>query len=325
VRARRFLAVAVTLLAGAGGSGGGCGKAERDTGVSPAAWAYPEHQFVIDAITVPLTSSQATQLAFDFDGNGTADNQLGTVFAALGSQMGETTPQTSVNDAIRRGRIVVLLALFVQPDMQDSPRSNLWAFLGKGADPPLTDGPQPGSSFAVDPSDPSDSYTGGSIRAGAGVYEGEEATMLLDLPIAAGGETTFAVPLTAVHVQFQASADGLALTEGKLGGVVTKENLDATIKPGVVALLNDEMRQYCQLPEPGSCTCPSGSGAETIRNMFDSNGDCVLSLDELEANPIVAALLAPDVTLPDGRTGLSAVIGFHAVTASFVHVAPPSP
>lgn len=73
----------------------------------------------------------------------------------------------------------------------------------------------------------------------------------------------------------------------------------------------------------GVCICPSGSGAETIQSMFDTDGDCHITVDEVRNNNIIKAFLKGDVTLADGTRALSVGVGFHAVHASFTHPAPP--
>ena len=313
------LTTLVAVVALAGGCGG---AAPRDTGVTPEAWGYPEHQFVVTTLSLPLSSADATKFAFDLDGNGTLDNQMGMLFVALKGQMGETTPQSSVRAAIGDGRIIMLLSFYVQPDMQDSPVSNMWAFNGQRADPPLLNGPQPGGTFFVDPTAPQDLYCGGSITASLGRYGSDEATMLLRLPFG-GGDGILILPLTAVRVEFTAAAGGESLTEGRMGGAIRKQDVDDTLVPTVVDMLNEEMRAYCSASS-GTCTCESGSGAETIRQMFDTDGSCDVSPEEGRGNAIINALLEPDVTLSDGSGGVSVGFGFTAVNAVFDHLPPPT-
>ena len=102
-----WLAVALSALLGVsigcGGDSGGGTTGEVD----PGAWAYPETQMVVSALYLPLSSQEAKDYGFDLDHNGTVDNQLGNILAALKSSMGDTSPQVSVDEAMGKGDIIV--------------------------------------------------------------------------------------------------------------------------------------------------------------------------------------------------------------------------
>ncbi|HEY3359854.1 MAG TPA: hypothetical protein VGQ83_41775 [Polyangia bacterium] len=289
--------------------------------VDKGAWAYPEHQFVIDELVLPATSQDAKDLAFDLDGNGTVDNQLGNILAALGPQMGSTSPQTSVDDAMKAGSIIVLMALYAQ-DIQASASSNMWAFLGVGQT--LTAGPQPGGTFTVDAANsPAAAYFGGKIKNGGGAYGGSAAALTLNIPLAAAGQTgSLNLALQAVHVEFDVSADGKSLENGRIGGAISESDLNTKILPEVQVLLQQQIEAKCTLAG-ATCTCEAGSGAATIQSMFDTNSDCSIDLAEVQNNSLLKAFLKGDVTLANGEKGLSMAVGFHAVDALFTHADPP--
>ncbi|MBI5479737.1 MAG: hypothetical protein HY906_12815 [Deltaproteobacteria bacterium] len=297
-----------------GGGGGSCPEC-----IDPGAWNYPENQFVLDYLELPLTSADAKALAFDLDHNGTPDNQLGNILAALGSAMGDTNPQESLEASMAKGEIIVLFAIYAE-DMQLSPKSNLWAFLGEQADPELTDGPQPGGTFTVDTTNsPADAYFGGKIKNGGGLYGGDEAELLLS--IALTGTQPLNLSLRAVNVEFDVSADGLVLENGRLGGAITETDLNGQVLPTVANLLQDQMAGKCSTTT-GTCVCESGSGAETIQSMFDTDGSCDVTLAEVQNNNIIKAFLKGDVDLKDGSKALSLAVGFSAVNAVFTHTPP---
>lgn len=62
----------------------------------------PVHRYVVDTMTLPVTSDQAHELGDDLDGDGTINNQLGVVFSALTST-GDAT--THIPDMIASGAL----------------------------------------------------------------------------------------------------------------------------------------------------------------------------------------------------------------------------
>ena len=329
---RNFLAAALVpcavfaLSCGSSSSNGG----GNNFTVDPGAWQYTESQFVVDEITIPLTSTEAKEYAFDLDGNGTKDNQLGNILAALKDQMGETNPQTAISDAMALGNIVLLLSVYAE-SVQESPKANLWAFVGLPPDPPLTNGPQPGMTFEVDEERPMTAYLGGRIKGGGGLFGSSTANLTLNLPLAEGSDLSLS--LLSAHVEFDVSADGLALEEGHLGGAISETELNTKVLPEVQTLLDAQLIETCAARQDGgtaldggtgTCGCVANTGGATAQSMFDTNLDCTISLDEVTENQLLKAFLKGDVTLPDGTKALSLAVKFHAVNAVFSHVAPPS-
>ena len=319
-----WIAVALSALLGVsigcgGDSGGG------DTGkVDPGAWAYPETQMVVSALYLPLSSQEAKDYGFDLDHNGTVDNQLGNILAALKSSMGDTSPQVSVDEAMGKGDIIVLFSVFAET-MMESKSANMWAFLGEAVtiDPP--NGPAAGDTFTVDTAQgPADAYFGGKIKGGGGVFGGDEAELALNLPLTSG--SSLDLSLRSVNMDFDISAGCAAgsceFTNGRLGGAITESDLNGKVLPEVTNLLQDQMVDKCS-NTTGSCVCESGSGAETIQSMFDTDLDCEVTLAEVQNNNIIKAFLKGDVTLKDGSKALSLAVGFDAINADFTHAATP--
>jgi hypothetical protein len=76
------------------------------------------------------------------------------------------------------------------------------------------------------------------------------------------------------------------------------------------------------------CGCTAGSAGEFILNLFDTDDDCSVSVEELQNSDLVASILNPDLDLLDeagnynpGVDGiadsLSLGLGFSATTAVF--------
>jgi hypothetical protein len=324
-RPARIAVVVGALLAASSGCGGDdepyCFDCYEGT-----AWAYPETRMVVGKLYLPQTSADARSYAFDLDHNGTVDNQLGNILVALESSMGASDPQHSVDDAMGRGSVIVLFSVYAET-MQDSANAILWAFLGDAITPPWDPphGPPAGDSFTVDTvNGPVDAYFGGKIRGGGGMFGGDAATLAINLPLTTG--SSLELELKAVHIEFDISSSCSAttceLTYGKLGGAITENDLNTKVLPAVTSLLQDQLSGRCST-ETGSCVCESGSGAETVQGIFDTNGDCTVTLDEIQNNNTIKEFLKGDVTLKDGTKALSLAVGFDAVNAVFQHPDPP--
>lgn len=281
------------------------------------AWSLAESQFVFDQIELPTTSQRAKDLAFDLDGNGTLDNQLGNILAALASSLGSTSPQAQMDADIDSGDVIHLLAVFAESS-QASELANAWTFLGQPK--ALVAGPQPGDSFTIDTgAAPADAVCGGSVVSGTGTFGGVEGKAVATLPFLFSAPTP--MTLHAARIEFLVSADGHALSGGRLGGAITEADLSALIAVAADSQ-NDQVAAKCAF-QGGYCACESGSVAETLQAMFDTDGNCQITAAEVSNNNIVKAFLKGDVTLPDGTKALSVGVGFHAVNATFTHGAHP--
>jgi hypothetical protein len=242
--------------------------------------------------------------------------------------MGDTNPQVSVEEAMGKGDIIVLFSIYAET-MQESGKANLWAFLGNAVDPPYDppNGPQSGDGFTINTAQsPTDAYFGGKIKGGGGVFGGDNAKLRLNLPLTEG--SSLELTLQAVNMEFDVSGScapgGCEFTNGKLGGAITENDLNTKVLPEVTNLLQDQLVDKCSMTgTPAACVCESGSGAETIQSMFDTDGSCEVTLEEVQNNNIIKAFLKGDVTLADGSKALSLAVGFDAIDAVYTHDPPP--
>src|SRR5688500_13103928 len=69
-----------------------------------------DHTYVVDSVSVPLDAPSADELGFDLDGDGTIDNQLGNILAALRQAAGGGTLdiQGGIDESIDNGSILLL-------------------------------------------------------------------------------------------------------------------------------------------------------------------------------------------------------------------------
>lgn len=310
-----FLMGAMALAIGCGGEDGG--PATPDAAPMPMG---AKHQYVSNTVTVPASTAQANMVALNIDGDpqNQPDNQLGAILAVLGGQGVDI--QMQVDEAINGGSLIILHE--VQADDLTNWGPGGWqVFLGEdvGGMPDFS-----GQGMFTKGTNQSEQLRGSII---GGEFNGGPATVTIQLPLVEGADV---LTVELVGARIQATIDGTASTcTGKLGGAITKEQLDTEILPTIVDMLNTTIADDpgCQM-EPPMC----GDTAQLILNLFDDlpepDGDGVITLEELQMDDLIASLLGPDVDLFDAAgnfnplqdgelDSLSLGIGFTCVGATF--------
>ncbi len=279
-------------------------------------------QFVMNEIIIPTSATQAQQLALDLDGDpqGRPDNALGLVLSVLASQ-GGTDLQERTDDAIAAGEIIHLLDV-------DAVAPEVRVFLGIDGDVP----PDPSDNFAgdeemaVDPTAPlhppmTATLSGGDLTAGPGA---------VTIALALGATGTVRLPLVGARIT--AVVESGAISQGRLGGAISPEDLDAIVLPAIIETMQAQIAADC-MGTPPAC-CDEGTEGETLVDLFDdcsvgsTTCDCAVSADELRDNDLISSLFAPDVDLFDAKgdfnprvdgikDSLSLGIGFAAVGVRF--------
>jgi hypothetical protein len=291
-------------LVGCGGGGGG--EVTKIDGTNSTKYAT-------SSITLPKNS---TTLAFDLDGDGTADNKLGAIISGLAAV--NLMPQDSANSAVMDGSLVLLMEE-VSTDATQQSASNAGTKLSvangpaMGAAPPKYDGTD---SFTINTMTSTAQFFG-NIEAGTYTSNNPATSktpvvLTIELPLVAG-ENALSIPVTAGRITYKADASG-HVTGGQINGALKKTDVDMTVLPAVAALITKQVQ------------APNASSAI---KMFDINMDGTVTVDELMQNTLISNFLAPDVQLFDAagnyapnpaktmKDSLSLGIGFTAVKASF--------
>jgi hypothetical protein len=344
--------VPAALVACGGGGGGGGGGADGGGGGGGVTPAGPHTHYVVNKVSVPTTSDQATSLALDVGGDksdtpdGIPDNALGHTLAALTMYF---DVQTTLTAAVDEGSITLLAdvqatdttfmndsATGFQVLLGDNPMpapcgSNVGSdgtFDGSDAAAATECGKQfTGGMFDISPNSPANAAVAGTIVNG--VFNGGPGT--IDVQIALGGTTP--VDLTLHNARVKASGiSATGITTATIGGAVTKSDLDTKVIPAIGAQLAPLIARDCPDATAGSgsdgppnCGCMDGSTGATIIGLFDGDGsgdvkDCMITTQELLDNGLIKSLLAPDVcsmatcTAPDS---LSLGIGVTAVAGTY--------
>ncbi len=314
------------LYACGGDDGGGGGGGGGIDDVDPAG---SHTQYVVDELIVPENATQSANVAQDLDGDGIEDNALGGLLGALGATAGLDL-QTSVDEQLEAASFI-LLASIKATGLINANNVGTFVFFGENPMPAACTDPldqttcgkhlDGNATFEIAANSPSDALmvgtlAGGSLTAGPG-------TVSIELPL---GDQAIQLDLIAAHIDVTVTAD--TLTSGKLGGAITAEDVDNKLMPAVQSLIADLITENCT-PVGEDCGCEAGSSGLQVLDFFDTNNDCMVPLEELNANSLIDATIRnPDLDLLDAtgafnpnsdgvNDSLSIGVGFSAVGATF--------
>jgi len=315
VRFGTYSLAAICSLAAAACGGGGGG----DDGGPPEGMHY---HYVADSVLVPTTSTQVQEYGLDVDadqpdGDQGVDNQLGSVLAALATM--NIDVQMTVNTSVDQGSIIVL-ADYQTAAFDNAARSGLTVYLGENPNPPAcTDASDTvcrhhldgTGMFAIKADSPRDATVTGSVANS--VFHGGPGNLTLQIALQAGAP----IPLHLIGARTELRmATATDIGDGKIAGAITKSDIDTQILPAVAAQLATTIDDDCPGHVPQDCMCTPSSTGENVLNLFDADGDCTITVTELQSDPLISGFLMPDVTI-DGTDALSIGIKFTAVGAVF--------
>lgn len=334
-----ILAPALSLSVVACGGGGD----DDDDGGGDDVAVGADNQFVMDSLLLPTTATEANMygLNLDNDPQGRPDNALGSILSALAGQSGDLDLQGTLDAQVAEGDIIILTNI-VADQLTTWPDAGMWIYLGDNPTPAAcTDANDTvcgnhlagGATFDVH----ADSPRGDESRLFADIIGGKltggPGNVTIQISLVDGGDN-LTLNLIGTKVEI-ASVSETGLTNGKLGGAVTEKDLDTVVLPALAGIIASVVDEDCDAN--ATPCCPDGSTGETLLDLFDEDpADCVVTLEELQNNSLIASLLAPDVDLlncpaedsdpsectyepgVDGfEDSLSLGLGFSGVPASF--------
>lgn len=318
-----FVAAACALPLSFAACGGGGGGGEGT--IVPEGQHYG---YVISKASVPASPAEVTQFGLDLGSatsskqDGVIDNRLGnalSTLAALGFKV-----QDTVTSAIDQGTIILLVDVQTK-DLMNSSAAGFGVKIGTNPRPPACN-PAGGDTvcrhhldgtgmFDVAASSPTDAVVAGKIVKGA--FTGGPGDVELQIAI---GSTT-PINLSLVHARVQATINADNTLTATVGGLVTQDQLVNQIGPVLQAQVQGLITTQCTPGGPGTCGCPTGSTAALLlATNIDTNGDCMISVQELLNASIVKDVLQPDSCSKDSCTAadsLSIGVQVQAVKASF--------
>jgi hypothetical protein len=285
------------------GLGSGCGESSTpgvDGGVGTS------RSFVMRTMDIPTSATEATSLGYDIDGDGTVDNTLGTILAAVQAAAPSLDLQDQINQSINDGIAVTLMRVTAQNFTSDS-SVTLDGWTGESttccaarpcpkseADTQCFGGDH---TFKAAASSPRSTMTG-KITTGKVAFGPGNTNILIPM-----GNNQVQVQLVAAKVEGMLSANGIV--SGRLMGAISSTEVANKVVPAVANQLTREMN------DPKT----SASNRAALQAAFDTDNNGTITSDELKANAAVKALLAGDVDAnKDGKKEeLSAGVGFTAV------------
>ena len=282
--------------------------------------------FIINKLLMPDPSTPALEFKYDVDGSGRQRNQLGLVLNAL-KNLGGTDPQLTVDDSLAMGEVIQLLQLTsTDPDLVTDTQMALSGWVGSA--PPGTMGDVLFSGMAtvdvVVAEEPKEHLMVGAIASGK-VSTGYQPPAALPLHFPLPGQPPVPLTIYGVHIEGTISTrmtGGFNLGAPRTGswamlsGGISATQIHERLIPAVAKLL----QSYVDM---------GGQQGMSVASFFDTNKDGEITAEEVEKNPTVENLLAPDEDLfldADGtlapnqdkkRDSLSFGLGFTAVPVMF--------
>jgi len=280
---------------------------------------------VINQLLLPM---QRSDYAMDLNGDGKLDNAFGNIVGALSSQGIDIQGQT--NAAIAAGQDVMLLDVgSMDPTFTNDSCGDAVFYNGVNQTSPSFDG---GTAFTVDNTVPSTLFTGSIVASAFSSLplppmQTVPEQLRIKLPLF--GLT----PVTLIGAHLQWKYAGGDLTQGRVNGAITNQDVQDKIIPAIAAQLNQQIQAN-----------PNSSSSMQIKQIFDvgdgNGGNCmdkfgtgvpndgVIAACEVSGNSIIKNVLAPDVQMfqngvykPSAantmKDSLSVGLAFTAVPASF--------
>jgi hypothetical protein len=266
------------------------------------------YHFVSNKLLWPTTGSQAQTYALDIDGDSHPDNLFGRALATLGALSPGLDLQSTVDQVINAGQVVMLHAV-----QTGSPGASWSVFNGQRTlSPPKFDG---SDQFALDPAAPTDSVVTGSMtnsHFAGGPGTARVQIIVLGVPVQ--------VDLIGVRIEADVSKTGC--TNGKLGGGITDSQFQATVLPALAAGLNQI------IASDKGCPVACGTPANILLQALDADKNGTITVEELQNNILLKAAISPDLDLLDAsgkfsprqdgvKDSLSVGLGFTCVPATF--------
>lgn len=266
-----------------------------------------QSQFVTDTLLLPVTRAQTQDfgLNIDEDDRQNTDNKFGDLLTLLTSVAPQLELQSTLDQAVDNGQLVTLHMVKADDFLNDP--SVLWSvYLGQRTqDAPAFDG---SDQLTLDSATPLDSPIVGSLTNGR--FTGGPGAARIRMLLL--GQQ---VDVDLIGVRLEADISATGCVNGKLGGGITVEELRTKLLPAIADGLNQVI-------------AASNEAATPILQAFDSNKDKVITVEELEKNPVLMLAVSPDLDLLDasnnfnpGQDGVkdsySIGLGFTCVPAGF--------
>jgi len=266
-----------------------------------------EYYFVTNKLLLPTTQEQTQTFALNVDGDSqqSSDNKFGNLLTLLTSASPDLELQSPLDQAVNTGLLVSLHKIKANELLNDSSVS--WSiFLGQKTQvPPVFDG---SDTFTLDSAVPANAPIVGSLTNGH--FTGGPGMVRVQMFLLG---QSIDVNLIGVRLETDFSAQGCV--NGKLGGGVTVDEFRSKFLPAITAGLNQIIKA-------------NKTASNNLLQTFDADQDGIITIQELENNPLLMIAVSPDLDLLDAsgtfnpnqdgvKDSYSVGLGFTCVAAAF--------
>jgi hypothetical protein len=241
----------------------------------------------------------------DGDAGGSGDNHFGRLLSLLTSAAPGLELQATLDDAVDTGKLISLHVLKADDPLND-PSASWSIVLGQETDTaPAFDG---SDEFTIAPDDVVNEPIVGTLSAGRFTGGPGAARTRIFL----FGHT---VEVSLLGLRLEADVNAQGCTNGRLGGGVSVDEFRGKLLPIIAEGLNEVL-------------AANPDAAQVLLQAFDSDRDGIISVEELERNPLLMLAISPDLDLLDAsgafnprqdgeKDSYSAGFGFTCVPAAF--------
>jgi len=276
-----------------------------------------DHDFLVQELFIPDTTTAAKEVGVDMDGDGDAENRLGAIISAIPSSSFDINE--SVNNTIAEGKLLLIGRVHVDQFGTDD-EMYAQVFQGEVVGDATPDFSGLDDQVSISSSSPTDLLLCGRIVADDMTVGPADLAMVFPVPEIGN------LNVTLSKAQMFGTVTESGWTDVVIWGAISKSNLDALLDQ-IRPWLNDQITQD-----------PNGSIASTVLDLLDKEGSCStsvdgcdplpagceedgqISLDEVKCNPLLAAALKPDVDMDGDGTPDSISLGLKVVKATPVTV-----
>ncbi|MBI5932140.1 MAG: hypothetical protein HY867_00420 [Chloroflexi bacterium] len=266
-----------------------------------------QYHYVANSLLIPTTKEQAQAYALNLDGDlqQNPDNLVGDLLTLLVSTAQGIEIQSSVDQTVNAGQLVILHEVKADDPLNDPSVSWLISVGQKTESPPSFNG---SDKFTLDSNAPVNSPIIGSLSNGH--FTGGPGTARVQMFLL--GQK---VDVDLIGVRLEADVSATGCTNGKLGGGMAVAEFRAKILPAITDGLNLIINA-------------NTSATTSILKVFDADQNGVITIQEVEKNPVLIIAFSPDLDLLDvsntfnpGQDGVkdsySIGLGFTCVPANF--------
>lgn len=318
------------------GEGMVCGNGACQTAGDPTEYAFAASASILTALVIPDPDDEEQEpCCFDFDGDEAPDNGLGKLITQIGGLLGaDADVNTLIAEQVTDGSLTILFEETGLDDATADTDLTLNGFFGA-----LAEGSEPAESgngtFTADPASfipgtatPLIAFAGASIEAG--VLAAGPSLFALNIPLADFG---FTLSLSIQETQISADSAlgpngaGLALTNGKLGGLVPLQQIaDALNGLGASCLcMGLDGEALFELASEEKMACTAAFKAAKPECTEEADGQICSAVSEYKGVVCPAlGIFKPDIDTDDSGKPDSFSIGiqFEATSATISGLTP---